>query len=152
LVRFRSLQHEQTRIQGFEFEEGGRRYVCSIQEQKGAYAASWWWYSVSGDPQSYAPCRVEPTDTEASVREAVVKHYTNRLFQLSQPSQRNSHWTQRRPAAAAAAAAPVADDTVDESIDETLEDTIAESMDDAPDAAIDGLLDSEPTAESSSES
>ncbi len=63
---------------------------------------------MSGDPQSYAPCRVEPGDTEESVREQVVKHYTNRLFQLAQPTQRNSHWTQRRPAASPAAAAPEA--------------------------------------------
>jgi hypothetical protein len=109
---------------------------------------------VSGDPQSYAPCRVEATDTEASVRDAVVKHYTNRLFQLSQPSQRNSHWTQRRPAAAAAAVAvaPADEELVDETVDETLEDTIAESMEEAGDDAIDGLLDAEPTAENSSES
>lgn len=82
-------------MKGFEFEAEGRAYTCTVVERKGANAQSWWWFSVSGDMQNYAPFMVSSTDTRATVQERVVQFYTNRLFQLSQPSQRGSHWARR---------------------------------------------------------
>lgn len=93
----------------FEFNDAGRRYTCTVEQLKGPVAESWWWFAVSGDQQRYAPFRAAASDTRSSVQERVVAFYTNRLFQLTQPTQRGSHWG-KRPAAAAApeAKAPAA--------------------------------------------
>jgi hypothetical protein len=90
-------------IKGFEFEDGGRAYACTIEERKGTDAESWWWFSVSRDAQRYAPFQALSSDTRASVQERVVAFYTNRLFQLTQPTQRGSHWGKRNIPAKAAA-------------------------------------------------
>jgi hypothetical protein len=82
-------------------------------ERKGATPEKWWWFGVSGDMQTYAPFKVETSDTRDSVQDRVVEYYNNRLFRLTQPSQRGSHWGQRRavtaPAPAAASTEAVSD-------------------------------------------
>ena len=80
-----------------------------MTERKGSSAGAWWWFTVSGDNQSYAPFQALPSDTADSVEERILKYYTNRLYQLTQPTQRGSHWANRgshnKPAVAAAAPA-----------------------------------------------
>ncbi len=94
-------------MKGFEFEAEGRQYTCSVIERKGIGASTWWWFSVSGDMQNYAPFMAANGDTRASVQERVLQYYNNRLFQLSQPTQRGSHWAKRNvPAAQPAQPAP----------------------------------------------
>ncbi len=88
-------------IKDFEFQDGGRSYSCTVEAQKGG-AESWWWFAVSGDQQRYAPFRAAASDTRASVQERVVAFYNNRLFQLTQPTQRGSHWGKRNVPAPAA--------------------------------------------------
>ncbi len=70
-----------------------------MQERKGASGGAWWWFSVSGDMQNYAPFQASSGDTQDSVQERVVQFYTSRLFQLAQPAQRGSHWSRRTPPA-----------------------------------------------------
>lgn len=55
--------------------------------------------------QSYAPFQAQKGDTQASVQERVVAFYNSRLYQLSQPTQRGSHWSRRTPPAKPAPAA-----------------------------------------------
>ena len=64
-------------------------------ERKGALAGSWWWFTVSGDQQSYAPFQAVKEDTRASVQQRVVEYYTNRLTRLAEPSVRGAHWSNR---------------------------------------------------------
>lgn len=90
---------------GFEFEHEGRHYICTIEARHGAPSDSWWWFSVSGDAQRYAPFRTAKDDTLASVSQRVVKFYADRLFALSQPTERGSHWGKRNNSGAAKAAA-----------------------------------------------
>lgn len=92
-------------IKGFEFEHEGRHYLCTIEERKGAPSDSWWWFSISGDAQRYAPFRTAKDDSMASVSQRVVKFYADRLFALSQPTERGSHWGKRNNSGAAKAAA-----------------------------------------------
>jgi hypothetical protein len=95
-------------IQGFEFSDAGRTYTCTVEERKGA-GESWWWFAVSGDGQRYAPFVATKGDTRSSVQERVVAFYLNRLFQLTQPTRRGSHWGKRpdpKPAAAPQAELP----------------------------------------------
>ncbi len=95
-------------INGFEFEDGGRSYACTVEAQKGPVKESWWWSSVSSDMQRYAPFRAVSDDTRASVQDRVIAFYNNRLFQLTQPTQRGSHWGKRTPSAVAPATGAVA--------------------------------------------
>ena len=99
--------NERTHIKDFEFEDAGRRYSCTVVERKGALAGSWWWFTVSGDMQSYAPFQAAKDDTRASVQQRVVEYYTNRLFRLTQPTLRGSHWSNRSLASKPAPAATV---------------------------------------------
>ena len=95
-------------IKGFEFTEGTRTYICTVEQQKGADEA-WWWFAVTGDAQRYAPFRAVSDDTRGSVQKRVLAFYNNRLFQLTQPIQRGSHWGKRpEPTTAAAQAAQAA--------------------------------------------
>ncbi len=79
-------------LNGFEFEDDGRTYSCSIEAQKTPVKESWWWFEVSGDAQRYAPFRAAGSDTKAQVRKKIVEFYKNRLFALTQPTQRGAHW------------------------------------------------------------
>lgn len=90
---------------GFEFEKDGRHYLCTIEERKGAPNDSWWWFAVSGDAQRYAPFRTSKDDTQANVEARIAKFYADRLFALSQPTERGSHWGKRNNSGAAKAAA-----------------------------------------------
>lgn len=91
-------------INGFDFEDDGRSYSCSVEAQKGTPKESWWWFAVSGDQQRYAPFRSASSDTRANVQKRVVAFYKNRLFALTQPTQRGAHWG-RKPATPTAPAA-----------------------------------------------
>ena len=82
-------------IKGFEFVDAGRSYACTVEEQKGSGLESWWWFSVSGDNQRYSPFRAAKDDTRTSVQQRVVEFYANRLFRMSQPTVRGSHWGKR---------------------------------------------------------
>lgn len=95
-------------IKEFDFAADGRTYTCTVEERRGTKGEFWWWFDVSGDPQSYAPFQTAKGDTKASVQERIVAFYTNRLFRLSQPSQHGSHWKKREPVAAAEQATPEA--------------------------------------------
>jgi hypothetical protein len=74
-----------------------------VVERQGAMAGSWWWFTVSGDAQSYAPFQAVKEDTRASVQQRIVEYYTNRLVRLAEPTVRGAHWSNRnsaqRPAA-----------------------------------------------------
>jgi hypothetical protein len=98
-------------INGFEFKDDGRTYTCTVEVRNGPAPESWWWFAVSGDQQRYAPFRAAKGDTQASVTERVVQFYTNRLFQLTQPTVRGGHWN-KRSAATPAAAPPAAPEAV----------------------------------------
>ena len=74
-------------------------------ERKGALAGAWWWFTVSGDQQSYAPFQAVKEDTRASVQQRVVEYYTNRLVRLAEPSVRGAHWSNRSAASKPAPAA-----------------------------------------------
>lgn len=83
-------------IKGFEFQDGDRKYTCTIEVQRATPDDPWWWFAVSGDQQRYAPFRAESSDTRVTVQERIVGFYTNRLVQLALPRERGGHWGSRR--------------------------------------------------------
>lgn len=96
-------------INGFEFQDDGRKYTCTVEEQDGVDGESWWWFAVTGDAQRYAPFRAAKSDTRGSVQKRIAEFYANRLFQLTQPTVRGGHWAKRgapaKPAAEGKSAA-----------------------------------------------
>ena len=102
---FRDSPPRQEMTKGFEFEKDGRHFLCTIEERKGVPNDAWWWFAVSGDAQRYAPFRASREDTQANVEQRVAKFYADRLFALSQPTERGSHWGKRNNSGAAKAAA-----------------------------------------------
>ena len=75
--------------EGFDFVHGGRTFTCSVEPLRAASPEAWWWFRVSTDDRNrYAPFRVTPTDTQASVQSAIVAYYEDMLFKRSQPSVR----------------------------------------------------------------
>lgn len=87
-------------LNGFEFEAEGRTYTCTVEARQKPVAESWWWFAVTGDAQRYAPFRATGSDTRSQVQKKIVEFYKNRLFALTQPTQRGAHWA-RKPADAA---------------------------------------------------
>lgn len=88
-------------INGFEFQDAGRTYVCTVEARNGDPEDSWWWFSVTSDAQRYAPFRAASVDTRQSVRDRVVAFYEHRRFMLTQPTVRPGAW-QKKPAVEAA--------------------------------------------------
>jgi hypothetical protein len=84
-------------VKEFEFTAEGRSYACTIEERRGTKGEFWWWFTVSGDAQMYAPFQTEKGDTQKSVQERVLAFYNNRLFAIAQPSKRGGGWGQQRP-------------------------------------------------------
>jgi hypothetical protein len=93
-------------IKGFEFQEGGRDYSCTVEQQFGQDGEHWWWFNVSGDGQRYAPFQASRDDTRTSVQKRIVQFYEHRLWVRAQPVQRGAQFGSR-PAAAKPAPAAV---------------------------------------------
>ena len=55
-------------ISGFDFEDGGRKYTCTVEQHQAAAVDSWWWFGVTSDRQRYAPFRAASGDTRTSVQ------------------------------------------------------------------------------------
>ena len=57
-------------IRGFEFEQDGRTFVCSVEARRTTPDDPWWWFNVSGDRQRYAPFQAGIADTQKAVKAA----------------------------------------------------------------------------------
>ena len=95
-------------IEAFEFADGDKTYRCQVRMPAGSGEA-WWWFTVSGDQQNYAPFRAEKGDTKKTVQPRIVGFYKHRLARLAEPPvQRNRGrppGSGAKPVVAAAAAA-----------------------------------------------
>ena len=73
-------------IKGFQFEEGGRTYKCTIEERTAEPLGTWWWFTASPDQQRYAPFQATSHDTQTSVKTRIVAYYENLLRVRSEPA------------------------------------------------------------------
>ena len=109
-VTFRFTREEAEMIEAFEFADGDKTYRCKVRMPSGSGEA-WWWFTVSGDQQNYAPFRAEKGDTKKTVQPRIVGFYKHRLARLAEPPvQRNRGrppGSGAKQVAAAAAAAEV---------------------------------------------
>jgi hypothetical protein len=72
-------------LAAFTFEEGGRTYTCTPEQRGDPSRGSWWWFTVSGDPQRYAQFEAKAGDTRSSVRARILEYYERRLWVRAQP-------------------------------------------------------------------
>ena len=92
-------------IRGFEFEENGRTFVCSVEARRTTPDDAWWWFNVSGDRQRYAPFQAASADTQKIVKAKIAAFYANLLEARARPVEPRSHWG-RRPKTDVPAATP----------------------------------------------
>jgi hypothetical protein len=95
-------------IRGFEFEEDGRTFRCSVEARKATPDDGWWWFDVSGDRQRYAPFQAEKADTQKGVKAKIVTYYANLLEVRARPVEPRSHWGRRPKVEGAPAESPAA--------------------------------------------
>ena len=62
-------------IDAFSFQADERTFSCCIETSRAGGGWSWWWFSVSGDRQRYAPFVVAEGDTLESVTMRVLGYY-----------------------------------------------------------------------------
>src|SRR5262245_60864012 len=53
-ARLRLTREEAQMIEAFEFADGDKTYRCQVRLPAGS-GEPWWWFTVSGDQQNYAP-------------------------------------------------------------------------------------------------
>ena len=82
-------------IRGFDFEEEGRAYRCTVEARRATPDDAWWWFDVSGDRQRYAPFQVEKADTQKAVKAKIVTYYANLLEARARPVEPRCHWARR---------------------------------------------------------
>lgn len=82
-------------IAAFEFEESGRTYSCSVEEPRATAGQVWWWFSVSGDGNRYAPFQALESDTQDSVRVRIAAYYGEILARRAAPPTPRHHWARR---------------------------------------------------------
>jgi hypothetical protein len=78
----------------FQFEADERVFSCYVATLGRKSEESWWWFSVSGDSNRYAPFRRLTSDTPADVQYRVVAYYRDRLAPRAAPLYRG--WHQRK--------------------------------------------------------
>jgi hypothetical protein len=70
-------------IRELRFEHGGREYHAHVGDS--GVASGWWWFTVSGDSQRYAPFAARADDTRASVQKRICAYYDNLLARRAEP-------------------------------------------------------------------
>jgi hypothetical protein len=86
----------------FEFQHDGRRYCCSREARAGGARELWWWFTVSGDGQRYAPFEATAGEQQESVQERVIAFHSALLEHRAKPAETHQAWWQRRRLAAQA--------------------------------------------------
>ncbi len=99
-------------IDGFAFENEGRRFTCTPELTRKSPPEGWWWFSLESDLQGqrYAPFRVAATDTRRNVEERIVAYYDDMLARRAAPP--TPYYRGRRPGAPAPATETTAEHAV----------------------------------------
>ncbi|HKO16601.1 MAG TPA: hypothetical protein VJU87_10195 [Gemmatimonadaceae bacterium] len=84
----------------FEFDHDGRRYCCSREARAGGARELWWWFTVSGDGQRYAPFEAAAGEPQESVQARVIAFHVALLEHRANPPAAHQAWWQRRRLAA----------------------------------------------------
>jgi hypothetical protein len=89
------------------FHDGGRAFTCEAGPSPATPGTLWWWITVSGERQRYAPFRTHPDDTPEALQPRVVAFYEQLLADRARPRLTYANSMARRRAAATEAAPSV---------------------------------------------
>src|ERR1700693_4210577 len=94
-------------MKDFEFEDGGRRFFCSVEVPRQAGMRPWWWFRLdTGGNTRYAPFEASPDDTEESGRERIIVSYAALLAAEARRAYQRPVWQKPKPAAPAGEVIP----------------------------------------------
>ena len=80
-------------IKDFEFEDGGLKFICTVETPRHAGMAPWWWYKVANSEGTrYAPFEAKESDTRQSLPARIVKHYEEVLAIKARPVHPRPQW------------------------------------------------------------
>ena len=80
----------------FTFEADGHTFVCSVETGRKPGDEPWWWFTVTGDAQRYAPFLAGADDTHDSVQVRILAYYRAMIERRSMPLDARSTWELRR--------------------------------------------------------
>jgi hypothetical protein len=66
-------------VREVDFAEDSRTYTCRV-EKRNELAEAWWWFTVSGDKQRYAPFRANSGDTKYAIQSRISLYYRELLI------------------------------------------------------------------------
>jgi hypothetical protein len=83
---------------GFEFDQAGRVFTCSVEPSSSTGGEAWWWFRVSTErsAQRYAPFRHTAGDILSDVQSRIVAYYDDLVARRAMPAV--PHWRRGRPA------------------------------------------------------
>ena len=83
-------------IGNFEFEDGGRKFFCSVEVPGQTGMPPWWWFRLDTEASTrYAPFEASPSDTKQSVQARIVAYYAELLAIEARPALQRPVW--RKP-------------------------------------------------------
>ena len=80
-------------IGNFEFEDGGRKFFCSVEVPGQTGMPPWWWFRLGTEASTrYAPFEASPSDTKQSVQKRIVAYYAELLAIQARPAYQRPAW------------------------------------------------------------
>jgi hypothetical protein len=87
-------------IGDFEFEDGGRKFFCSVEVPGQTGMAPWWWFRPDTETTTrYAGFEASPSDTKQSVQKRIIAYYAQLKAIEARPAYQRPAWKKpERPA------------------------------------------------------
>src|SRR5258706_1475770 len=80
-------------IGNFEFEDGGRKFFCSVEVPGQSGMPPWWWFRLDTEASTrYAPFEALPSDTKQSVQKRIIAYYAELLAIQARPAYQRPAW------------------------------------------------------------
>jgi hypothetical protein len=80
-------------IGNFEFEDGGRKFFCTVEVPGQTGMPPWWWFRLDTEASTrYAPFEASPSDTKQSVQKRIVAYYAELLAIQARPAYQRPVW------------------------------------------------------------
>jgi hypothetical protein len=80
-------------IQDFEFEDGGRKFFCTVEVPGQTGMPPWWWFRLDTEASTrYAPFEAKPGDTKQSVQKRIIAYYAELQAIAARPAYQRPAW------------------------------------------------------------
>jgi len=80
-------------LKEFEFADGGRTFICTVEAPAHAGMPPWWWFKLDGEKTTrYAPFAASESDTKQSVQKRIIAYYVELLAIRARPVHQRPTW------------------------------------------------------------